>query len=111
MSDSQELRELMSFMPSLQDLMSDSDVRRIVNARLDQVSTPMNDNSPVDFAAMIQDIDQLDEILTGMQYANHTDNHDNTTADSDVRHMSDAQLDRESTPAGDNNPLDYAEMM
>jgi len=71
----------------------------------------MNDNSPPDCAAMMQDIDQLDQILGGTEYANHTDNHDNVMDDSGVRHTADVHLERVSTPTGDNIPLDYAAMM
>jgi len=67
--------------------MADSGIRHMVDAQLDQVSMPVDDNIHVDFTAMIQDIDQLDQILASMQYANHTDNRDNTMADSDVRRM------------------------
>jgi len=72
MSESQELQELMSFMPSLQDLMADSDVRQMVDARFDRESTPTDDNNPLDCTAMMQDIDQLDEILAGIEYTDHT---------------------------------------
>jgi len=39
----------------------------------------MDDNSPLDYAAMMQDIDELDQILAGIKYTNHTNDRD--TAD------------------------------
>jgi len=73
----------------------------VVDAQPDRV----DDNSPIDFAAMIQDIDRLDEILAGIEYADYTHTHDNNMADSDVRHMADVQLDRVPTTMDDNSPL------
>jgi len=73
----------------------DPDVRPMFYAELDEQSTPMVDNNPVDFAEMIQDIDQLDRVL----------------AQSDIRPMVDAQLHRVSTPMDDSCPLDYASVM
>jgi len=55
-------------MPPLQELMTDSDVRQMVDAQLDQVSTTTDDNCPLDYEAMMQDIDNLDQILVGIQY-------------------------------------------
>jgi len=58
----------------------------MVDAQLERVQAPMDDNSHVDFEAMIQDIDQLDEILAGIEYANHTHRQDNNMAGYDARH-------------------------
>ena len=71
----------------------------------------MNDNSPPDYTAMMHYVDQLDKILAGIEYADHTHTHDNNTIDSDVRHMADVHLDRVPTTMDDNSPLDYAAMM
>ena len=89
----------------------DSYVGHTADAHLDRVSTPVDDNSPPDYTAMMQDIDQLDEIMAGIEYSDHTHTHDNNTVDSDVRHMADVHLDRVPTTMDDNRPLDYAAMM
>jgi len=60
--------------------MAESNIRHMVDGHLDRVSTPTDDNTPLDYAAMMQDIDQLDEILSGIQYTNHTDTRDNVYA-------------------------------
>jgi len=95
----------------LDRILAPSGVRQVVDAHLDRVSAPTDDNNPLAYTAVMQDIDQLDEILPGVEYADHTDTHDNNIADSDVRHMGDVQLDRVSTTTDDNSPLDYAAMM
>ena len=43
----------------------------MVDAQLDRVSTPTDDRSPLDYTAMMQDIDQLDGILARVEYAKH----------------------------------------
>ena len=91
----------------LDRVLAQSDVRQAVDAQLDRA----DDNSPVDFAAMMQDIDELDQILGGIEYANHTDNHDNVMDHSDVRHTADTHLDGVSKPTDDNSPPDFAAMM
>jgi len=95
----------------LDRILADPDVRLVFYAELDEESTPMVDNNPVDFAAMMQDIDELDQILAGIEYADHTDNHDNVMDHSDVRHTADTHLDGVSKPTDDNSPVDVAAMM
>jgi len=45
----------------------------MADAELDQVSTTTDDNCPLDYEAMMQDIDNLDQILVGIQYADPVD--------------------------------------
>ena len=82
----QELDELDKIMGAIQNdnhtdnrdnTMADCDMRHTVDGHLDRVSKPTDDNTPLDFAAMMQDIDQLDEILAGIEYTNHIDTRDN----------------------------------
>ena len=102
-----DFAEMIQDIDQLDRVLAQSDVRQVVDAQLDRV----DDNSPVSFTAMIQDIDHLDEILVGIEYANHTDNHDNVMGDSDVRHTADTHLDGVSKPTDDNSPPDFAAMM
>jgi len=102
-----DFAEMIRDIDQLDRVLAQSDVRQAVDAQLDRA----DDNSPVDFRAMMQDIDELDQILGGIEYANHTDNHDNVMDDSDVRHMTDIQLDQVSTSMDDNSPPDFAAMI
>jgi len=52
----------------------------MADVQLDPVSTTMDDNSPLDYAAIMRDIDKLDQILAGIEHANHTDTRDNVHA-------------------------------
>jgi len=56
----------MQELEQLDRILADSDVRPMVDAQLHRVSTPMDDRCPLDYASVMEELDELDEIMAAI---------------------------------------------